>query len=403
MGLERVAAVLKRLELKKPSLVINVAGTNGKGSSVAMLEALFRHAGHSTGSYTSPHIRRYNERFRVNGEPASDDEIISALTRVEAKRGDVPLTYFEFGTLAALVIFAERGVDTLILEVGMGGRLDAVNALHPDASLITNVSLDHCAWLGDDVESIAAEKAGVMRAGKPVIFGSSDMPRAITDYAAEIGAELHSAGRQFNFVSNPDSSWDWHGRDRGLRGLLRPALAGDMQLINASAVLAVVEALGLDEILDVDLVNQAFGSLHLDGRFQVIPGNPGWVLDVAHNEESARVLAQSLATLSGKGVAAAIIGQLADKNTEGIVRPLLDHVDSWIAVSVDSSRGASAASVARDVANASDKPCLICEDIAVALEEAAMRSSERDYVLVTGSFYIVGPALDWLRNRASNR
>lgn len=402
MGLERVATVMERLALNRPSTVVNVAGTNGKGSSVAMLEALFRDAGRSTGCYTSPHIRRFNERFRVNGESASDEEIISALIRVEAERRDVPLTYFEFGTLAALVVFAARDVDTIILEVGMGGRLDAVNALDPDASLITNVSLDHCAWLGDDVESIAAEKAGVMRAAKPVVFGSEDMPRAISDYATEVGADLYAAGRDFSCASNEDASWDWHGRNINLHNLHRPALAGEMQLFNASAVLALLQALDLLDMLQTDFVNRALGSLHLDGRFQVIPGRPGWVLDVAHNEESARALAQALKTLSDKRVAVAVIGQLADKNTAGIVTPLLDHVASWIAVTVAGARGAAAASVARDVANASGKPCLICANIDTALEEAARRCGEDDFVLVTGSFYIVGPSLDWLRNGASN-
>ncbi|MDH3440816.1 MAG: Mur ligase family protein, partial [Gammaproteobacteria bacterium] len=202
LGLDRVQAVLQNLDIARPETVITVAGTNGKGSSIAMLEAILRQQGIRTGSFTSPHVHRYNERTRIDGQPASDEAIISALATVESARGDTPLTFFEFGTLATLVAFAAAGVDAWLLEVGMGGRLDAVNAIEPDGCLITNVALDHCAWLGDDVESIAAEKAGIMRAGKPVVFGSTSLPDAIVRIAAETGADLVLAGRDFGFSVN---------------------------------------------------------------------------------------------------------------------------------------------------------------------------------------------------------
>jgi dihydrofolate synthase/folylpolyglutamate synthase len=214
LGLERVVKVLDVLDLPRAQRVITVAGTNGKGSSVAMLEALFANAGYKTACFTSPHVLRYNERIRIDGHVASDTEIIAAFERVQSARRDVPLTYFEFGTLAALIVFAEAGADTLILEVGMGGRLDAVNAVEPDACLITNIALDHTTWLGHDTESIAAEKAGIMRAGKPVVFGAQNLSDAITEHAEKIGADLRLASEDFGFETNDKNAavWSWHGR-----------------------------------------------------------------------------------------------------------------------------------------------------------------------------------------------
>ena len=227
LGLERVRTVLDRLELQKPALVINVAGTNGKGSSVAMLEALLSSAGRKTACYTSPHLQHYNERIRIDGRSASDEQIIEALVTVEASRDDVPLTYFEFGTLAALAAFDAANADTLILETGMGGRLDAVNAVEPDACLITNISLDHCAWLGDDIESIAAEKAGIMRRSKPVVFGSRAVPEAIKMAAKDVGAELLLPGVDYDYQAVPGvTSWSWQGRSTALPELRPPSLSG---------------------------------------------------------------------------------------------------------------------------------------------------------------------------------
>jgi len=223
LGLERVEQVLDRLQLELPKTVLHVAGTNGKGSCVAMLEGVLRRTGGSVGCYTSPHVFRYNERIRVDGTEAGDETIVGAFERIEAVRDDVPLTYFENGTLAALVVFAEQGVDIAILEVGMGGRLDAVNAIEPDAGLITNVSLDHCDWLGEDIESIAFEKAGIMRAGKPVVFGDRVVPAAITRHAANIEAGLIRAGEDYDWSASA-TSWEWRGASHELTGLELPAL-----------------------------------------------------------------------------------------------------------------------------------------------------------------------------------
>ncbi len=401
LGLERVAVVLDALALPLPDRVVNIAGTNGKGSSVAMLEALFANAGYKTGSYTSPHIVRYNERIRIDRVDASDDAIIAAFERVQAARRDIPLTYFEFGTLAALVAFAEAGVDTQILEVGMGGRLDAVNAVEPDACLITNISLDHTAWLGKDPESIAAEKAGIMRAGKPAVFGSTEHAAVIRQHAAAIGAHLRVAGEDFHYRldGGTKGTWSWCGREHELVGLRPPALAGAIQLQNAAAVLAVVEAMAMDDVLALDAVNRAFGGLKLDGRFQVVKARRTWVLDVAHNPASAAVLAGSLEKLAPPGRVTAVVGVLADKDVSGIVAPLEKLVDSWVAVPLKGTRAEPARVLAQKIANSTGKPCRIADSIASALEAEDSRADSDTVILVTGSFYTVGPALEWLRAR----
>jgi dihydrofolate synthase/folylpolyglutamate synthase len=399
LGLERVHDVLQRLALPRPARVIHVAGTNGKGSSVAMLEALLRVDGSLTGCYTSPHVLRYNERMRIDGRAASDAQIVAAFVAVEAAREDVPLTYFEFGTLAALVAFAAAGVQTLILEVGMGGRLDAVNAIEPDASLITNISLDHCAWLGDDRESIAREKAGIMRASKPVVFGSENVPAAIPACANETGANLLLAATDFDYALNatPDDTWSWRGQRVHIETLQRPALAGDVQLQNAAAVLALVEAIGLEGLLNSEHIDAAFGALHLPGRFQFIDQRRRWLLDVAHNTDSARVLSESLAAVSVPGSVTAIVGMQADKDVQGIIAPLTSLVDTWIAITVEGPRGKPAATLARDIANQCLKPCLIADDVSQAMQIADSRAGKDDLTLVTGSFFAVGPALEWLQ------
>lgn len=399
LGLERVQDVLQRLALPRPERVIHVAGTNGKGSSVAMLEALLRADGVRTGCYTSPHVLRYNERIRIDGQSASDAQILQAFVTVEAAREDVPLTYFEFGTLAALVAFAAAGAETLILEVGMGGRLDAVNAVEPDAGLITNISLDHCAWLGNDRESIATEKAGIMRRSTPVVFGAEDVPAAIPACAKGIGADLILAGQDFNYTVNSPrhDTWSWHGQQTRIEVLQRPALAGDFQIQNAAAVLALVEAMDLSRLLTPAHIDKAFGALKLPGRLQIIDKRCRWLLDVAHNAASARVLAESLSGLSVAGNITAIIGMQADKDVQGITAPLCELVDSWIAITVEGLRGEPAVTLARDIASQCNKPCLIAADLPQAMQVANSSARQEDLILVSGSFFAVGPALEWLQ------
>ena len=398
LGLDRVLEVLDRLQVARPGRVIHIAGTNGKGSSVAMLEALFLELDEHVGSYTSPHVNRYNERIRIDGEPVSDEEIIAAFERVEAARQGLPLTYFEYGTVAAILIFETNQADTVILEVGMGGRLDAVNAIEPDAGIITNVSLDHCDWLGEDIESIAAEKAGILRSDKPFVFGALEVPDAILASAKERGADLFLPDRDFKHSLQPNHSntWAWSGRRSRLTDLDMPSLTGSFQLQNAAAVLALVEALHLDELLDRDLINGAFAQLELPGRCQRIQTDRNWLLDVAHNAEAASVLGNYLSEHRTSGRTVAIIGMLGDKDLAGIVSPLLEYVDAWLAVTADAARARPARELAAGIANLFDKPCLVADSLPDAMKHARDQTTSDDLILVTGSFYVVGPALEWL-------
>jgi dihydrofolate synthase/folylpolyglutamate synthase len=395
LGLDRVRAVLDRLELPRPGLVLHVAGTNGKGSSVALLSRLLERDGACVGAYTSPHLRRYNERIAIDGLPASDEEIVAAFERVDAVRDGLALTYFEFGTLAALVVFAARGVDRAVLEIGMGGRLDAVNAVDPDGGIITNVSLDHCDWLGNDVESIAAEKAGIMRRGSPTVFASRDVPAAITRTAEETGAKLILAGRDYDWaIGDPD--WQFRGRSMTLDGLVPPALPGRHQYENAAGVLALLEATGLEACLERSAVNEALGKLGLDGRMQRIRRDREWLLDVAHNAAAAEALAATLGAAGGRRARVAIVGMRDDKDVESLVTRLAPVVDAWIGVAVDDARAIDVSELARRVANATGKACLEAPSVDAAMAAARERSEAGDRVLVTGSFYLVAPALDAL-------
>jgi len=398
LGLDRVLQVFDRLKPGRPGRVIHIGGTNGKGSSATMLEALLMSTGQRIGTYTSPHVDCYNERIRIDGVPVSDAEIVSAFEHVEAARQDLRLTYFEFGTLAAMVIFEASKADTIILEVGMGGRLDAVNAIEPDAGIITNVSLDHCDWLGEDIESIAAEKAGILRSGKSFVFGALEVPNSILAAAEELGADLCLPGRDFEYSLESDKpgTWAWSGRRFSLPALEMPALAGKFQLQNAAAVLALVEAMQLDELLDRELINRTFGQLELAGRCQLVQTDRYWLLDVAHNPEAARVLRNHLSDLCTSGRTVAIIGMLRDKDLAGIVSPLLQRVDAWVAVTADAARALPARELAAGIARVSDKPCLVADSLPDAMQHSHDQTTAEDLILVTGSFYVVGPALKWL-------
>jgi len=395
LGLERVELVLRRLNLELPDTVFHVAGTNGKGSSVAMLESLLLQTGVCVGAYTSPHLLRYNERIRINGCDVTDETIVAAFERIETVRDDVQLTYFEFGTLAALVVFADADVDTAVLEVGLGGRLDAVNAVEPTAGLITNVALDHCEWLGDDIETIAREKAGIMRANKPVVFASLQRPAAIDKRAQVCGARLIAAGRDFDW-SLEDGQWSWQGVQRSLEHLRRPSLPGNIQVENAAGVLALVEAAGLKDLLRADVVNAAFAGLHLRGRMQSIVADGNWLLDVAHNPAAAKVLCSTLRDLKIAGKTIAVFGMLDDKDVTGVLAELGSEVDHWIAMTATSPRAIVATELARRVANATNRGCLAAQSLQQALDHARALAGPEDRILVTGSFYVVGPVLEQL-------
>jgi len=394
LGLDRVRTVLDRLSIRQPRHTLLVAGTNGKGSSVAMLSSLLRATGHTIGAYTSPHISRYNERIAVNGVPVCDEDIVTAFEAIEAVRSGVPLTYFEYGTLAAMWVFENASLDVWVLEVGMGGRLDATNVIEPTASLITNVSLDHCGWLGDDIESIAYEKAGVMRHDVPTVFAASDVPDAIIDHAKDCGARLLLAGRDFAHQRESGAGWSWSGGGRRFESLREPGLHGDFQLQNAAGVLALLIAAGLGDAMTRDILNAELPDLTLTGRLQTVAaGGASWLLDVAHNPAAADALA---ATLDGDGKAWCIVGLLDDKDVEGIAAPLDECVDHWIAVAPASRRALAAEECGRRIANSANRPCMIHESLRDAMDHARHHAAPGDRILVTGSFYLVGPALQIL-------
>ena len=380
LGLERVTDVLDRLNLRLPQHVLLIGGTNGKGSSVAMADSLLRAAGYTVGTYTSPHIVDYNERIVVGARCAGDDEIIAAFEQIEAVRNDTPLTYFEYGTLAAFVIFAAADLDVWILEVGMGGRLDATNAIDPTAALITNVALDHCDWLGEDVETIAGEKAGIMRPGIPVVFGAGEVPATILQRAAETGARLLLRDRDFD-----------------LDGVPQPGLQGEFQLGTAAAVLALLDAAGLGDAAAPENAREVLPGVTLAGRGQrIVQDGIEWLLDVAHNPAAAEQLAATLEKSRGVGRTIAVLAALDDKDIEGIVGPLDEHIDMWIAAAADSYRALPANELARRVANATNRPCLVATSLHNALTEGRQEAQTGDRILVTGSFYIVGPVLQSL-------
>ena len=380
LGLERVRDVLERLDVDVPGHVLIIGGTNGKGSSMAMAGALLQAAGYTVGSYTSPHIVDYNERIAVGDRLASDAEIITAFEAIEAVRNDVPLTYFEYGTLAAFVVFAAANLDVWLLEVGMGGRLDATNVVDPTAALITNVALDHCAWLGEDIEAIAGEKAGIMRPGIPVVYGGLDVPEAILHHADDVGATLLL-----------------RDRDYSLDGIPQPGMPGRFQVGNAAAVVAMLNAAGLQAAADEVLLARVLPDVRLVGRGQrAVRDGVEWLLDVAHNPAAAIQVGKLLAEEPAQGKTIAVIGILDDKDVEGIVAPLDEHVDLWIALAADSLRAIPAGELARRIANASNRPCLVAESLDNALQAARREASCGDRILVAGSFYVVGPVLQAL-------
>lgn len=396
LGLDRISIVLQRLDLPRPRRVIHVAGTNGKGSSAAMLEALYLAGGDRVACYTSPHVLRFNERLRVAGAALDDATILSALQTVEAVRDDIPLTFFEYTTAAALSAFAAAKASVLVLEIGLGGRLDAVNAVEPDAALITNIGLDHCDWLGNDVESIAREKAGVMRKGRPAIFASGRMPAAIEEVATDKQALLYQSGRDFGY-SISDKHWTWRFGATALADLEPPPLRGWFQYDNAAGVLATYASLEGVGSLTAAQVNRAWSGLSLAGRLQSFGDR--WLLDVAHNPQASAELACELQRQFPAGGVTAVIGALRDKDIAGLLQPLLPVVANWISVTPDSTRALPASSLAAQIASMSNKPCYIANDIVDALGIAERVAEPQHGLLITGSFFVVGPALAVLQAR----
>lgn len=399
LGLDRVRQVLAALDLLHPPFdVITVAGTNGKGSSVAMLSAIYERAGYLTGAYTSPHLIRYNERIAVADEPLDDARIVDVFRTVETARGEVSLSYFEFSTVAALVAFRRLGVQVAILEVGLGGRLDAVNAIDAAATIVTSIGLDHQEWLGEGREAIGAEKAAVFRAGRPAVIGDPTPPQSVLTVADDLGACVLAIGSDFSCSAAGDH-WAWHGPGRSIDGLPSSSLAGPAGLRNASSVLAVVDALRDRLPVSDDAIREGLGNVRLEGRFQRLSGEVDWVLDVAHNGEAAGVLAEALAGEPVAGRTLAVVGMMGDKPVEAVAKALCSVIDGWFAATPDGERAIEADVLAGRLSAAGRCSVESCGTVVDACRKARAAARPGDRIVVFGSFYTVGPALAWLRTR----
>lgn len=400
LKLERIRAVLRRLHPQPPPhAVITVGGTNGKGSCVAYLDAILRAAGYRVGAYTSPHLLRYNERIRIDGADADDEALCGAFARIDAARGDQSLTYFEFGTLAALELFREADVDVALLEVGLGGRLDAVNIVDADAALVVSIGIDHVEWLGPDRESIGYEKAGIFRPDRPAICADPDPPARLLDQARTVGARLQLVGRDYDFV-RAGPTWRWWNDEIRLDALPLPALRGAHQLGNAAAALAALACLRERLPVEPAAVRAGLRATRLSGRFQIVPGPVEWILDVAHNPHAARVLADNLRDRPCSGQTFAVVGLLADKDADGIIRTLDGVVDSWHPVTLAGSRGRDGEELAARL-RAEGRPALPAHDIMEACQTVKTIAASGDRIVIFGSFHTVAPVLaaqPWLPN-----
>ncbi|WP_322994942.1 bifunctional tetrahydrofolate synthase/dihydrofolate synthase [Castellaniella sp.] len=432
LGLDRIRRVAERMDLSLDCVKITVAGTNGKGSTCAMLEAILLDAGYRVGQYTSPHLLRFNERIRINGQEASDEDIVAQLERIESARGDTTLTYFEMTTLAALLLFQKTPLDALVLEVGLGGRLDAVNLIDTDCAILTSVDLDHTAYLGNTREAIGWEKAHIFRPGTPAICADPVPPQTVLDYAQEIGADLWRFGLDFNY-SGDRQQWAYGGRGQRRNALGYPALRGANQLINASAALAALESLRDRLVVTQQNVRQGLLHVSLPGRMQILPGLPATILDVGHNPHAAAALGQNLDSMGHYPHTYAVVGMLHDKEIEATLSRLTRRVDRWLCATLDGPRGTSAQELADivhritgDVApvdtfvaqtaelkrgdskpgvRAAPRPAIQARDVQVstfdspeqAFAQARQLATDNDRILVFGSFATVGPVLQVLR------
>lgn len=403
LGLERIHTVWRRLAGDDPlvqSCVITVAGTNGKGSCVAMLDAILRAAGYRTGVYTSPHLLRYNERIRIDGEEVADAQLCDAFSRIDHARGEISLTYFEFGTLAALELFRQTQPDVILLEVGLGGRLDAVNIIDADVALLTSVGIDHVEWLGEEREAIGREKAGIFRNGRAAVCGDPAPPVSVLSEADRLGAKLYCLGREFGYARQ-QQGWQWWAGERLRSALPFPALAGEIQLQNAASVLMVLELLRDRLPVNQEDIRRGLQEVKLQGRFQVMPGAVTLILDVTHNADGARVLARNLRAHACKGSTLAVVSMLQDKDVEQVGVELQGVVDRWYVAGLQVARGQTAAVLAQrlragvaGLQQGTDPVTLVeCETVAEACGRALQEAQEGDRIVVFGSFYTVTEGL----------
>lgn len=399
LGLDRVDAVRNRLGIDCTAPVVLVGGTNGKGSTCVFIEAILRSAGYRVGRYSSPHLLAYNERIRIDGMPVDDDRLCAAFSVVEAARGDVPLTYFEFGTLAAWVVFAEAGLDAVVMEVGLGGRLDATNIFTPACSVVTTVDLDHQAFLGPDREAIGFEKAGIFRAGVPALCGDGTPPHSLLQHAGKIGSPLACMGRDFGWQM-ADRQWTYWNGGRRRGGLAMPALRGQAQLNNAACAIAAVESLADHLPVSMRDIRAGLADAVLPGRFQVLPGRPEIVLDVAHNAQAARTLAANLDEMGFASRTLAVFGMMADKDIDAVIEALGTRVDLWLPCTLPGRRPATTVVLNERLASHAQSVAGVFESPAIALNWAREQAGEADRIIAFGSFLVVAGALEALRRPA---
>lgn len=398
LGLDNVNKVKQSLRCRPEFPVITVSGTNGKGSTCAMLEAVLSAAGYRVGCYTSPHLLRFNERIRISQALITDEELNRVFARVEQARGATPLTYFEFGTLSAMMLFIDARVDVAILEVGLGGRLDAVNAFDADCSVITSVALDHMEYLGTTREQIAFEKAGIMRKGRPAICAEPDAPDTMRAYARAVGADFLEIGKDFRFEQKL-GEWEFVTGGGKRLTLPYPALRGGHQLYNASAVIAALDTLA--HRLPVALKHIRAGLLHAQvaGRFQLFPGEPSVILDVAHNPHAAAGLAGNLENMPCDGKTIAVFAMLKDKDIAGVIEATRHSVDEWLVADIQDARGATAAQLKSELEQAGvATPVLQFAAPEAAYEYARYTAECEDRIVVFGSFRTVAAILERLNN-----
>ena len=403
LGLDRVSAVLQKLEFSANFFcpVISVAGTNGKGSCVAFIESILHQSGVTVGSYTSPHLFKYNERIRINQQPVSDAVLCDAFDVIDKARGDIALTYFEFGTLAALVVFKKFKIDVAVLEVGLGGRLDAVNVIDADVSVITSIDIDHVDWLGDDIEVIAREKAGIMRSGKPAVVSIFSPPASLLDFARNNDVPLTRLGQDYLYQGVSGKRWQLNAANLQLADLPVPALKGGFQLQNASAAIMAITLLG--QGLEADNIARGLQQVVLAGRYQQIEDSPQVLVDVAHNEQSARMLCDVLSETPVSGKTIAVVAMLADKAVAEVLAAVQPEIDCWVSAGLSTGRAMSAKNMAQAVrAVHSDVKLSVCKSVAEACIKARTLASENDRIIVFGSFYTVSEATNFFNHDNDN-
>jgi dihydrofolate synthase/folylpolyglutamate synthase len=397
MGLDRVRIVRDRLGLTPEFPLLIVGGTNGKGSTCAFMESMLVCAGYRVGCYTSPHLLRYNERVRIDRAEVSDETLCESFEAIEQARGEVPLTYFEFGTLAAVWQFQRAGVDVAVLEVGLGGRLDAVNVFDADCATVTSIGIDHVEYLGPTRDSIGFEKAGIFRQGRPAVIGDPDPPATLLAHAEAIGARVLRAGRDFRAVDE-DSQWRYEGPGGMRAGLPWPALRGPVQLGNAAIAITALDTIRDRLPVSGGALREGLATVELPGRFQVLPGRPLVILDVAHNPHAAERLAAALGRMPCTGQTRAVFGMLGDKDIAGVATMLKPHVDRWHLAPLPGPRGVDAARLAAALDEAQ-----VFDEVRrhVSLREALIAARDDaqadDRILVLGSFLTVAAALEFLR------